>query len=75
MRVMILSLLLIAVSAVRPAVAEDERGCSVRAGSFTATKASFPARVSFRQPRVAFCPRETRPLTPSCFPATAMLTQ
>jgi len=75
MRVTLVVVLLVGVSAMRPALAEDERGCSVGAGSFSATKASFPAKVSFRQPRAAFCPREVRPFTPSCLSATAMLTQ
>ena len=75
MRTIMFSLLLVAASAVQPALADDARGCSARADSFTPTKASFPAKVSLRQPRAAFCPRVTRPLTPSCFSATAMLTQ
>ena len=58
------------------ALADDERGCSLARRSLVAVNASFRANVSLRpNERAPVCLRETRPLTPSCFSATAMLTQ
>lgn len=75
MRVMILSLLLVAAFAAQPALADDTHGCSLREGP-DVVKASFRTGVSVRRnERAPVCLRETRPLTPSCFSATSMLTQ
>jgi hypothetical protein len=74
MRTVLISLL-VAASAAQPALAGDERGCSLREDAVT-LKASFRTGVSLRRKvRAPICLRETRPLTPSCLSATAMLTQ
>lgn len=75
MRTVLISLLLVAASAAQSALADDERGCTLREAPVT-LKASFRAGVSPRRKvRAPICLREARPLTPSCLSATAMLTQ
>lgn len=70
-----MSMLLIAATAAQPGLADGERECALREAAVT-VNASFRATTSLRrQERAPVCLRETRPLTPSCISATALLTQ
>lgn len=74
-RAILMSTLLIAASATQPSLADGLRECGLREAAVTAN-ASFRATISLRRKeRAPICLRETRPLTPSCISATAMLTQ